>query len=430
MYLNVPEVYSYTFCLACLVNFLVSSVVMLKNNCRDTLVKFEFFFLIAFFFTNIVYSVVYYPVFPYFFLFNLPFNENYINKGLTLSILAVNVFNIGIYDKSRPQINKLNFIHTRYKEPRILVYLLMCLYLPILIVAVQANSYVVGFTKSNVNAILVFVFNYILYAVFSNNNENKVYSIKSFLKESHSLLLFSIIGLYIVLFLSIGSRTIPLRLILIIFLLYVIYVRNIKNNYVLGLLLCGAILMMAVSVFRARGDFNTENFTSVWDVGMDLTINNRSLYVLMEEADLHGVTWGKSLLSSIAAMIPWGQSLLLDITGWKISDINSANFVTELYFSNLKYDTEKYGLGTNMIGDVYYAFGMPGVLVYMFLLGNILKKLYRGICRGNHIYVYFYAMIFIEVIYITRANSLEFLRNIVWGMIWFYIFNRLMPVKR
>ena len=430
MYLNVPEVYSYTFCLACLVNFLVSSVVMLKNNCRDTLVKFEFFFLIAFFFTNIVYSVVYYPVFPYFFLFNLPFNENYINKGLTLSILAVNVFNIGIYDKSRPQINKLNFIHTRYKEPRILVYLLMCLYLPILIVAVQANSYVVGFTKSNVNAILVFVFYYILYAVFANNNENKVYSIKSFLKESHSLLLFSIIGLYIVLFLSIGSRTIPLRLILIIFLLYVIYVRNIKNNYVLGLLLCGAILMMAVSVFRARGDFNTENFTSVWDVGMDLTINNRSLYVLMEEADLHGVTWGKSLLSSIAAMIPWGQSLLLDITGWKISDINSANFVTELYFSNLKYDTEKYGLGTNMIGDVYYAFGMPGVLVYMFLLGNILKKLYRGICRGNHIYVYFYAMIFIEVIYITRANSLEFLRNIVWGMIWFYIFNRLMPVKR
>ena len=217
--------------------------------------------------------------------------------------------------------------------------------------------------------------------------------------------MFSIIGLYIVLFLYIGSRTIPLRLILIIFLLYVIYVRNIKNNYVLGLLLCGAIVMMAVSVFRARGDFNTENFTSVWDVGMDLTINNRSLYVLMEEADLHGVTWGKSLLSSIAAMIPWGQSLLLDITGWKISDINSANFVTELYFSNLKYDTEKYGLGTNMIGDVYYAFGMPGVLVYMFLLGNILKKLYRGICRGNHIYVYFYAMIFIEVIYITRANS-------------------------
>ena len=428
LYLSAPEAYSYTFSIVCLVNFLLSSFVMLKSNCRQTLVKFEFFFLFAFFFTNIVYAVVYYPVNPYFFLFNLEFNEDYINKGLALSVLAVNVFNIGVFDKKGHVVDKSNFRQTHYYEPRTFVYLLMCMYLPLLIVAALSNAYVVDFTRSNINAILVFVFYYIIYAVFANNS-NTV-SIKSFLKKSHSLLLFIVIGLYILLFLYIGSRTIPLRLILLIFFLYVIYVQNIGKKYVVGLLICGGILMMAVSVFRARGEFDTSTLTSFWDIGMDLTINNRSLYVLMEEADLHGFTWGKSLLSSVAATIPWGQSILLEITGWKFADINSATFVTDLYFSGLSGNVETYGLGTNMIGDLYYAFGVPGVLLYMYFLGHIMKKLYSGISKGNHIYVFYYAMIFVEVIYITRASSLEFCRNLVWGMIWFYIFNKIMRKQK
>lgn len=423
LYQNAPEAYSYTFSVVCLVIFITSSLVMLKSNCRQTLVKFEFFFLVAFFFTNIVYAVVYYPVNPYFFLFNLEFNEDYINKGLALSVLAISIFNIGVYDKEGSIVSSNRFRRTNYTEPRFFVYLLMCMYLPVLIAAALTNQYVVDFTSSNVNALLVFVFYYILYAVFANNSTT--YSIKTFLKRSHSLTLFIIIGLYVLLFLYVGSRTIPLRLILLIFFLYVIYVQDLKKKYVIGLMICGGILMMAVSIFRARGEFDNSTLTSIWDIGMDLTINNRSLYVLMEEADLHGITWGKSLLSSVAAIIPWGQSMLLDLTGWKFSEINSAAFVTDLYFSGISENVEIYGLGTNMVGDLYYAFGVPGVLLYMYILGCLMKKLYKGITRGNHMYVFYYAMIFIEVIYITRASSLEFCRNIVWGMIWFYIFNKM-----
>ena len=184
LYLNAPESYSYIFSIVCLVNFLLSSFVMLKNNCSKTLVKFEFFFIVAFFFTNIIYAVVYYPVNPYFFLFNLEFNEDYINKGLALSVLAINVFNIGVFDKGGTIVNKLKFSRTNYHEPRFFVYLLMCMYLPILIVAALTNEYVVDFTRSNINAILVFVFYYILYAVFANNSNT--FSTKSFLYSKHT----------------------------------------------------------------------------------------------------------------------------------------------------------------------------------------------------------------------------------------------------
>ena len=428
LYIAAPAPYSYVFSMECLTVFLTAGFVMLRNNCRHTFIKFELFFTIAFFFTNIIYSVVYYPVNPYFFLFNLPFNEDYINKGLALSVLAYSTFCMGIYDKSTPCLRKKNFELRKYVEPRKWIYVMVVMYLPVLITAVLANAYVVDFTRSNINAILLFVFLYGIFAIFSNYDQSN--GLKEFVSLSSSKLFFICICIYVLTYLYVGSRTNPLRMILLMVFCYSIFISDIDKKRLLAYMAAGSALMMVVSVFRARGAFDEESLTSFWDIGMDLTINNRSLYVLMEDADMHGINFGKTMLSSIAAIVPWGQSLLLNITGWKIEDINSASYVTNLYFSSASIKEELYGLGTNILGDIYIAFGLFGVIGYMYFLGRILRTLYRRMCRGSRVAVFLYAMIFIEVIYITRASSLEFLRNIAWGCLWFYFFNNIYKKKR
>lgn len=417
-----PAPYSYNYCITCLSVFLISSFIMLSKNCKHTFVKFEFFFLFAFFFTNIIYAIVYYPINPYFFLFNLPFNEDYINRGLALSVMGISFFNIGVYENKPLFFDKSVFKNTSYYEPRKLFTILMMIYIPSLVVALMANAYVTDFTNSNINAILIFIVLYLIFAVFSNNVKSK--SVIDFFRISNSKFIFFLLAIYILAYLVVGSRTIPLRLGSLILFLYSVFIANIQKKHVMLILIAGSAIMMIVSVFRARGDFDTNTLSNFWDIGMDLTINNRSLYVLMEEADLHGVNYGKTMLCSLAAIIPFGQSFLLWATGWSVKDVNSANLVTDLYFSTQPDYVEQYGLGTNLVGDVYIAFGTIGVITYMFLLGKILKYLYRNIVQGSSISVFYYAMIFVEVIYITRASSLEFLRNIAWGVFWIYFFNR------
>lgn len=428
MYLTAPSLYSHSFCLGNLAVFIVSSFVMLRKNCKYTFMKFEFFFLFSFFFTNIIYAIVYYPVNPYFFLFNLPFNENYINKGFALSVMGITFFNIGVYEKEPVDCNKFLFPRTSYYEPRKLFSLLMIFYIPSLVVALLANAYIVDFTRSNINALLIFIVFYLLFALFSNNSNT--WKVADFLKLSKSFGIFVLLLFYIIAYMVIGSRTIPIRLGLLVLFLYSVFIANIPKKWVLLSLISGSVLMMTVSVFRARGEFDTSIITQIWDVGIDLTINNRSLYVLMEEADLHGINFGKTMLSSIAAIVPFGQSLLLELTGWTMKDINSANLVTDLYFSTQDSSIEQYGLGTNIIGDVYIAFGTIGVILYMFLLGKLLSFLYRGFSQGNTLKIFCYAMIFIEVIYLARASSLEFCRNITWGFLWLYIFNKIINNRR
>lgn len=422
MYFAAPGEYSFSYSMIGLVVFLLPSIVLLRNNCKDSLVKFEFFFIVVFFFSNIVYSVFYYPVNPYFLLFNYGFNENYINRGLGLSLVAFTAFCGGVYDpflKTNPV--KKEFAAVTYKEPKTIAYILFAFYIPYAITFIALDEYVTDFTKNSLNALLIFILYYLVFAVFYNNKDRN--SISSFIKSSNSLLLFIGLFLYIAVYLIIGSRSIPITIILLCFFFYHSLIKKVSNRNVVLLIILGAVFMMGVSIFRARGQMNTDIFSSVLDVGMDLTINNRSLYVLMEHADLNGLTFGRTMLLNILAVIPFAQGIFVKITGLRLANLSSAELTTALYYDEITTNEDIVGLGTNIVGDVYVAFGFIGVIVFFYFLGRILKKLNRKILSGNHIALFVYAMIFIDVVFIARACILEPLRNIAWGLLWIFLFN-------
>ena len=55
-------------------------------------------------------------------------------------------------------------------------------------------------------------------------------------------------------------------------------------------------------------------------------------------------------------------------------------------------DMERIGLGTNMVGDIYIAFGLIGVIVLMYYLGVFISYSYRRAQNGNSKYLLIYTI--------------------------------------
>ena len=418
LFLLAPSGYSMNYVIYCSVVFFASSLIMLSSNCKQTWIKFEFFFLISFFFTNYVYPLIFYPINPYFSLFRISFNEDYISKGAALATVAITWFNLGIFEIKTIRIPKNDSfnIKKRLQIPRLVAFILFILFIPSLYVIYQSNTYSTEFESSYVNVILKYV---VLYVIFAFIYNNRFYLFKTFIKLSLKsyIIIFTIV--YTVLFLLIGSRTIPLNIVLFSLFLLNILIYKISKKKIAILTVGGALLLTGIGIARGGSSIEEGTVSSVWDVGTDLTINNRSLYVLMEEVDKHNVTFGATMMMNVLSVVPFAQSLYLNITGQPLSTISSANLVTDLHFGT-GYNEERFGLGTNLVGDVYIAFGLIGVTILFWLFGYVLRCLYLNIGKGKTLALLIYALFFMSAIYYTRSGYLTPVRDVLWvlGVFW------------
>lgn len=421
LFLFAPGGYSYDYVVMCSITFFASSIIMLYSNCKYTFLKFEFFFLIAFFFTNYVYPLILYPINPYFSLFRIDFNEDYITKGVALVTVAVTWFNIGIFESKAIDLSrKIDFdIKRRLLIPKIMTIVLFLLFLPSLYAIYQSHTYSTEFESSYVNVILKYVILYILFAYIFNNRYQKL-SAFSRKAISFPLMIFTIA--YTVLFLAIGSRTIPLNIVLFSLILFSILIYRISKKKILLFIASGALILTAIGIARGGSGIEGGEISSIWDVGSDLTINNRSLYVLMEEVDKHGLTFGATMMMNVLSALPFAQSLYLNLSGQPLSSISSASLVTDLHFGS-GYNAERFGLGTNLVGDVYLAFGLIGVIVLFWLLGYVLRKLYFNISKGKAVALLVYALFFMSSIYYTRSGYLTPVRDVLWVLGAFWLSN-------
>jgi len=423
LYFLAPREYSLMFSLVCFGNFAISSFAILKNNCKYTIIKFELFFIIAYFFSNIIYSTYYFINNPFFGLFYLDFNQDYINKGLALSVVGICFFNLGNFEKYPHCYRKENIPNLILKSPKPLLIPLFLLFLPELYATYSLEVYSTAHETSAINTILMYVLYCSLFIeVYNSKKNNTLYSFV--LRNGNLVWVLTII--YIALLLMIGSRTIPLRVILFVFFLYSVFINKPSNKIVLLFFLFGAVVMTAIGIIREGYSFDISAASSVLDFGKDLTINNRSLYVLMEYADKNGYTFGRTMILSVLCIVPYAMSSFLAITGLKVGDVNSANLVTDLYYNSVSNVDNHIGLGTNIIGDIYVSFGLLGVIICMYFMGMYLRILYSKICNGNIVAILIYATIFLDVIYWPRSVFLTPLRTVAWTYLFFYLYNKKM----
>ena len=82
------------------------------------------------------------------------------------------------------------------------------------------------------------------------------------------------------------------------------------------------------------------------------------------------------------------------------------------------------GMGTSLIGDLYYSFGLPGIVVLMFILGYIVSTLFKKIVYGGNYSPYILiciAVLMSQSYFMPRNDYFSFIRLIAFQCLFYYI---------
>lgn len=420
-----PDQYSYPFIIIVFILFIIQNLLYFKLRKNKRLICFEFFFFIAFFFTNFVYPVFYFNENPTFLFFSLPYNYSIISKATAIAFFAYSSFLLGIsykqYKNRKIGDNYLINTISNYNLSNSLKNKICTLFLVITLfffffylvtggLESMAAKYRGDASEEGISGYFYILFftSSIILALFTFDISNK----KRFI-----VLLFLII--FVILFLLSGSRTYPLAIIIILMYSYDNY-KKISNTRVILITSIGFLFLALVMLLR-NYSYNIQNIkdielNSFWDIGTDLIINNRNLYVLIDYCDKYGPNYGLTMLGGLLSPIPFGQSIFLNLTGIQSDFISSAKFSTFLAFG----PGSQLGSGSNIVGDIYVSFGLIGILPFFFFLGWIVEKS-RSLGSINVYWKIVHGVILSNSVFIVRSGMFDNLRYVIWALLLTYI---------
>lgn len=423
-----PDYYSFGYCLWVHNLFLFTAAVIFLMDAKNEKMGFNLFFSISFFFTNMVYPIYIYPIDPDYSLFNFPFNENVITKCTALAQIAYSAYACGyLWKQSAKQYSKaiilpISISYKRYRKIELGVCVFVALFVLLGGLEYFEDRYVRSDMSSNMAvqymmlffAPIVILFSSIIFLSKDRKISKRIYVL---LVAIAFLLMFS------------GTRTIPL---MIFAALAIVYCQRNKVSFgiIFLIVVAGTLLMSYVGNARSEGLLDSigevdstsqfgwiENFS-------DLFINNRNLYVLYDFANTHNYTYGLSMMSCFLSPIPFAQSLFINVTGIPYYLLGSADFVTFLQFGN----NPPMGLGTNMVGDVFLAFGTIGIFVFFFALGRFVVFARSRMRSGSYMYLVIYLAIASDAIYLCRAVYFDFYKIVIWTLALAWLLTR--PINR
>jgi len=153
-----------------------------------------------------------------------------------------------------------------------------------------------------------------------------------------------------------------------------------------------------------------------WMLLTDFVVNAKTLYESIDYTQVNGIIWGRSYIVYLFVFIPFGGSVLTKLlTGLDGQDLFSGYILTE-------YAGADYGLGTNLIADLYLNFSLPGVIIMMSLLGFMVSHFEKPVSKyGAFVYLSFFA----NCIYMVRGDIFCWLTFFVY----FVIFDWLMRLR-
>ena len=385
------------------------------------MILFEVLFTLAFFFTNYVYPVLIYPSSsPYFSLFAYAFNENVVSKATALATLGFCSYAIFQFDSSiqthTEDFNRLKFSIVSPLE----IFLLLALLLIYLYQALPALEG--GYSYSEGAGFFRILAIFLCFKRLYNHDIPHPFG--------RDIALWSIITIYVIVNLLVGNRGDPLYIAMAIFISYELFVKHISYRIFIPTIVVGIIVFFIVGKVRvSEGEasysgtiqsriMETEkrenDAAGVLMYGEELIINNRALFVLVDYTDKNGLNYGQTWQMYFYSIIPFLQSLVINSFDIQPDKFASAELTTFLEFG--KDNPDAYGLGTNLIGDIYICFGVIGVIFFMAFLGYIVRITYLR-SKSSTTCALIYVCLFTISVYYTRAALLEPMRLIIWSLI-------------
>lgn len=365
--------------------------------------------------------MLYYPIFMFesdatrFFMFIFGFDENQISRGSALAVLGSCSYiagsllvreNTKTQTEKRPIVENFQQVKTKY----LFIIAVLCFVLFMALGGYQqlaafysggefdVEGGISGYFYIMCPAFLISGLVLEFYNLINSNNQGSVFRQLNFVTIASTVFIF-------LLMIIIGSRTLPLQIVLLVVGLYSAIFRKMTFPKFLLNLLAGITLMFTVVLLRG---YNQENDFIFSDLVMDLVINNRSSYLALEIVDGEGLNYGKSMIAPVSSPVPLLQNLLIN-QGLKESDLSSSQYFTAYTFG----DFEGFGLGSNIVADIYISWGKFGVVILMFILGFLVNKSRYNLTK-NVYYLTVYAVFMSYSVYIVRAEYFVFLRYLIW----------------
>jgi len=429
---NAPIEYSYTFCLLINVFFVIQNVLYFGLRKNKNLVGFQFLFMIAFYFTNFVYPVFYYPYNPHFSLFEYTFNEKIISYATAVAFMAYSFYMLGLlfmekkWEEETFSLKPIDFEKFSKFFFRLTIVSFF-LYLATGGHSALASEYSGGgdLIEKGISSYIYILFYVaiILLTIFIfkvQNNKNRIF----YLFIACALMLF---------FVFLGSRTLPLALGVTLLVSYNNNQKKIPNVVFLSLIGFGALFLTFIMFARTvsftdqaylQSGLQRFEINSAWDLGMDLIINNRNLYTLIDFSNESSNTFGLTMLGGILSPIPFLQSFVCRFFEIPPDLIGSATFNTYLDFGA----GSTFGLGTNVVSDVYLAFGVIGVVSFFLFFGWIVGKA-EYYSKSNVYWNVVYFMFVSNSIFLCRSGYFDNLRPLIWALVITYLYNLRQSIK-
>ena len=415
LYIGTPDdVYSLPICIIAFIIFIMNAILAIYRLKSIEFFGFNLLFTLSFFGCCYIFPIFIYNIDAAYSLFEFGYDPKVVTKSTCMATLAYSCYTCGLLRRINIVAEyKKNSIYERVRiimpdVPSNAIFILSLLFLILFIVSGGYSYLNSQYSEGTMGGGIVLYF----YALVSTLPVLLSYVVNC--NFSVKNILISIV--VILIFLSVGSRTLPLALILGVFYVYSLQ-HKVPNNVVIIFLITGLFFMSYIGVHRGGEEMEVNSDVGFWNTFLDLIINNRNLYEAYSIVDRSGVV-PTVLLGPILAAIPMSQSFFVNLTGLPDYKMNSASYFT---IDRLG-DNPSFGLGTNIVGDVFLGGGIIAVIVLFYLLGSIVtKSLYKIHVEKNYMWYIFYVSLVTSGIYICRGPFFWFVRPFAWTIIIFFI---------
>ena len=429
-----PTVYSKLFCVWEMVTFVVTAIIFLRHKIqRNGLICFDTFFIPTFFLINYAHAVFIYPNDQFLPAFLFATNTDLIPYALAVAQMGIACYMVGNVWFER---------EVKNPSPVVLADLPEMAINRMAWVALAASGGVFGyvilfhlssgfehlFPRLMAMIVALIALSWFFQAQSGSRRsqfprpltkDSVIMMIRQNKLNIASLLLFSLAQFLV------GSRGVVLWLLFMIVLIVNTYYFKIRWKVLLPAVLLGMVLMVFIGITRLSSEYNLSSGdlmegisygidfvmkspSVLWMLLSDFVVNAKTLYEGIDYTRVNGYLYGVGYIQYLFVFLPMGGSFFTKLlTGLTMEEVSTGVILTN-------FSEATYGLGTNMVGDLYMNFSWIGVVVMMFLLGLFIS--WVEVPKSKY-QMYAYLAIFADCIFLVRADVFVWLTFFVFFVI-------------
>lgn len=281
----------------------------------------------------------------------------------------------------------------------------------------------------------------IFIAIITNSKRKDVSTLKSFLKEG-TIIIWTLICIYCLIRLVSGDRGPALYMASAVFFTYMMVTRKkIKVGKIIIVILFGALVLNMVGMARSMSlnmsfservmtaftEFSSSSESRFSDKTIsplteELAMSNRCNQIAIDLIDngSDDYHYGKYTFYQTIQCFPFVSSYLAHTLKIPEDELSANIKMTDVYHGSHEYSQ----IGTTVVADPYFDFGIIGVTLMLLLCGWVFKKVDSGVCLdtpSNWVQIAIVLLFASMAIYIPRSTLIIQLKQLIPISVFYYI---------